>query len=129
MAFDKPFEFLKVEQVRYLIDSDNKRDREIYVDCLAFMHDLLSNLGTTPDQPRFDTREIRRSYKRALEDFGKPAQDIRLNVEVNFKIGTDLHNEITVNHNVSNYVSRTLADKFVDDLLEQYRVIRYPKLP
>jgi hypothetical protein len=129
MAFNKPFAFLKAEEVRYLTDSDHRQDREVYVDCLAFMHDLLTDLGTIPNQPRFDIKEIRRSYKRAVEDFSKHAQNIRLNVEVNFKTGIDLHSEITAFHNVGSYTSRTLADKFIDDLLEQYRVIRYPKIP
>lgn len=129
MAFNKPFAFLKAEQVRHLTDSDNRKDREVYVDCLTFMHDLVTGLGTTPDQPRFDIKEIRRSYKQAVEDFAQHAQDIRSNVEVNFKTGTDLHSEITTFHNIPSYTSRTLVDKFIDDLLEQYRVIRYPKVP
>lgn len=124
MAYNDPFAFLNPGEVRYLADSDHRRDREIYIDCLALIHDLLTGLGTTPSEPMFDDKEVGRNYRGAVQAFAGQAQDVRFNVEVNFKTGKALHDGATKFHNVPAFVYRTLVDKFIDDLLEQYRVIR-----
>lgn len=125
MAYDTPFEFLNSDEVAYLTSYNVPADKSHYLDCLAAMHDELIEHSSIPNHSRFPRKE-RQSL---LHTYGKLQNNrIRDNAETNISTAQQLSIQAR-SQMISSYVSRTLVDRYIDALLEQYRILKNPRIP
>jgi hypothetical protein len=135
MPYDTPFYALSPQAVRFIHDPDWDIDTS-YIDGLALLHDMLIGFGSEPRPAMFDDlnqlsqllAEAGRELDVRFRQLHKPeAAEALENFSFNRTTATDLRQEFFApSRNVSLFNLRTLADAFLDDLLDQYAILRYP---
>ena len=130
MAYDTPFQSLTPDEERYLSNVNHQSDRTIYIDCLAFLHDLLADFGTASLHSAFEPDQIKRAASEAKANFARSAYSLKNNIETNMRTALDLHQELTSGaRQVTRPVTLSYVEEYLNDLLDQYRVIRRATIP
>jgi hypothetical protein len=130
MSYDAPFEFLSPNEEVYLAGSANKTARIMYIDCLALMQDLVAEFGASSLRPIFEPREIQRAAAEARANFPRSAHFVKNNVEMNMMTALDLHAELTsTSRQVMHSIVRSYVDEYLNDLINQYQIIRRGVVP
>ena len=125
MAYDTPFKFLNSDEVAYLTSYNVPDDKSVYLDCLAVMHDEVTDHSSVSNHSRFRRKE-RQSL---LHAYGKLQNNgVRDNAETNISTAQQLSIQAR-SQMISSYVSRTLVDRYIEALLEQYRILKNPRIP
>jgi hypothetical protein len=125
-----PFKVLSSNDVSYLLDRDNQKEKLIYIDCLALLHDILASFTTTEEHSLFEVSWIKTKTTRSIEQFQPQASSIKDNIRVNLKSAEDLYGELTSTaRTVTRFVALSYVDAYMTTLLDQYRNLRYPRLP
>ena len=125
MTYDTPFEFLNSDEVAFLTSPNAPDERSVYLDCLALMHDEVIEQSSG-----FNHSQFRRQERQAfLRDYTMlPNSGIRDKVKTNISIAKQLSLQAR-SQMISLYLSRTLADLYIDALLEQYRILQSARFP
>jgi hypothetical protein len=125
-----PFQFLSAAELAYLLDRDHKTDKAIYIDCLALMHDVLASFSTNEEHSAFEVDWIKSKARNCMNSFQPQAGSVKSNVQTNLRSAIDMYGELTSGtRTVTRFVALTYVDAYLNDLLDQYRTIRYPSLP
>jgi hypothetical protein len=138
--FDLPypqFVFLDAQVVSFMTESDNRLYQAMYVDCLALLHDLLITMCTVPEASMFDPREINEDLETSMLKLQEPDVTDEQQLSLVESLLDNLHkNRISAftlfqqstgfEFGVVSYRVRFSIDSYLDDLLKQYRIIRYP---
>jgi hypothetical protein len=128
MAFNTPYEFLSPNDIFYLSHTNNQSDRLFYIDCLALLDDLLTSFSSSPDHWIFPPEKNKEDVMESLSNLSW--RDLQDNLKKNLSTAWDLYEELnSSNRSVTSFTARSLADKFLNDLLEQYLLIRYSRVP
>jgi hypothetical protein len=125
-----PFKLLSAADVSYLLDRDNQKEKLIYIDCLALLHDILASFSTTEEHSLFEVSWIKQKTARSIDKFQPQAHSIKDNVRGNLKSAEDLYGELTSTaRTVTRFVAVSYVDAYMTALLDQYRTIRYSRVP
>ena len=125
IAYDTPFAFLDSDEVAYLASGNFPDDTSVYLDCLALMHDevIEQSSGLNHSQFRRQQRQSLLTEYTMLQN-----SSIRDKVGTNILIAKQLSIH-TRSQLISSYLSRTLADLYIDAVLEQYRILKNARIP
>lgn len=125
-----PFRFLSDADAAYLADNDHREDKLIYVDCLALMHDVLADFSSNEDHSVFPASWIQQQAVRSIDKFQPQAHSLKTNVRTNLLSAMNLYGELTSPaRTVTRFVALSYVDAYINDLLDQYRNLRYSRLP
>ena len=120
-----PFKPLRAVDVAYLVDIQHQEEKEIYIDCLSLMHDLLADFGSTEEHNRFEANWIKQRVKRLRDQFGPQGLPPAQNIGINLATALGLYDELTApTRAVTRFVALQYVDAYQNALLEQYRTIR-----
>lgn len=125
MTYDTPFQFLNRDEVGYLTSYNVPDDKAVYLDCLALMHDEVIEHSSASRPSQFDRKErqpLLQSYS-MIQNSG-----VRDNVESNISIAQQLSIQAR-SHMIDGHLSRSLVDRFIAALLEQYRILKKRSIP
>jgi hypothetical protein len=125
MPYVTPFKFLTNDEERYLIDVAHSRDRIIYMDCLALMHDVLAEFGATPLHSVLRLGVIKDATEDSKLKFTAAAHFLKDNVEINMDTAVDLYTELTSGtRQVTRAVALSFVDEYLTHLVSQYQSTR-----
>lgn len=127
MPYSTPFESLSPEAVESLSDPQSSDLKMVYIDCLAMLHDVLSDFGSSPEHPVFANRGQpidQAAIRSTAADLQRQVGTVFENVGINMEIAFDLRREATSLSSVTSSMSRHLVDNYLESLLNQYQVLR-----
>ncbi|MFL6214212.1 MAG: hypothetical protein ACJ74J_10025 [Blastocatellia bacterium] len=125
--FQKPFVYLPDEEIYSLANPQHIAPRRIYLDCLSLLNDMLVEFCSTPSQPQLGFQDIRKLLIDYLNMLVILRPSLHENLISNKEIAFDLREEFSrPTRTVTSYQAHLYVDRYIDDLLKQYRLLRYP---
>ncbi|MGI8992295.1 MAG: hypothetical protein ACR2I2_22290 [Bryobacteraceae bacterium] len=116
--YSAPYRFLRGDQRNLISDPQYRRERHVFIDCLAALHDVAAISGSAPESPHFSDSQVETILLRACDWTLDPLAGLRHNLEINFKIADDLR-ECSGEVNV-----RPFADDYLESVVRQYQILR-----
>ncbi len=116
-TYGTPYRFLRGDQRNSISEPQYRRERHSFIDCLAVLHDIAAESGSTREFARFSNSQVEAIFKRASHWTLEPLAGLRHNLEINFKIADDLRHcpgEVNV---------RQFADDYVESVIRQYQIL------
>jgi len=127
MTYDTPFSLLDQGAVQLLSDPQHDYLKMIYIDCLAMLHDVLSDYRPRPQHSVFanlgqsiDQETIRSHAADLQRDAGVVLENVLFNTEIAF----DLRQEAISPTRVTGDEACHFVDKYLDTLLNQYKILQ-----
>ena len=118
MPYNTPYRFLRSDQRNLLSQKEYRWEREVFIDCLAVLHDVASAPEGTPGLAVFSASQIEAVLSRAWDWNAQPLSGLRQNLELNWEIAGDLRargGQVNV---------RNRADEYVESVIQQYQWLR-----
>ncbi len=117
-SYNTPYRFLRSDQRNLLSQREHRREREVFIDCLAVLHDVASAPAGTPGLAVFSASQIEVVLSRSWDWNAPPFAGLRNNLEINWGIAADLR------VHAGEINARGYADEYVDSVIQQYQWLR-----
>lgn len=112
------YRFLRQDQRSFLCDAAHTAEREIFLDCLAALHDLALATGSFGGGPAFTNREVESVFSRTSHWSPPPLSGLRQNIEINWEAVDDLR-ALTGEVGAESHTS-----DFADAVIREYQLLR-----
>jgi hypothetical protein len=124
--FLRPFQFLPMNEVNSLSKPQFAESKRLYIDCLTLLNDILTEYTSYRVSPRMSFKQNKKLLNEYMNLLNKLKPEVYNTLIIDRDIAFDFCEEFSrETRTVTSHKAHLLAERYVDDLLKQYEILRH----